>query len=167
MEKDDNAHQIDDVSIYYSELSFGVLMLIAGRMMANTLQSVATDIDLSPPQLSVLGMIERYPDLPISSYGKILHIKEATLTRYVHALETIDLIERRTSKTDRRVAKVVPTSNGVKMVSRLRKRLEACSQLIEENYGQEALGSLSDDLRTFLTLCSDMAVQTPAEAQKS
>ncbi|WP_085868749.1 MarR family winged helix-turn-helix transcriptional regulator [Pseudoruegeria aquimaris] len=111
-----------------NDISIGVLLQIAGRIMEAGLARVSEDIDLTTGQLAVLGMVCRYPELPQSEYGRILCINEATLGRYASRLETTGHITRSRNDPDGRIIRLSPTDEGKALFKLLGERLQTFSE---------------------------------------
>jgi len=96
----------------------GVSMRVAGRILTGYLERHASAINLTAGQLSVLGMVARYPDFPQNAYSEILVLNVATLCRYALALEKEGYVTRTRSEVDSRQVRLNPTPKRVRGVPR-------------------------------------------------
>jgi MarR family transcriptional regulator, organic hydroperoxide resistance regulator len=74
--------------------------------------AVASEFDLSPPQVRALGVLDPERPVPMSELADALHCDNSNITGIVDRLEAAGLAERRPSERDRRVKAVVLTEKG-------------------------------------------------------
>lgn len=132
------------------DISIGVLLQIAGRIMQTELERVSADVDLTSGQLSLLGMVCRFPDLPQSDYSKILIINEATLGRYASRLEETGNILRTRNDPDGRIQRLTPTESGQDLFALLGQRLQNFAQAYSRSAPAGNVDALHEQLVTFL-----------------
>ena len=102
--------------------------------------AVASEFDLSPPQVRALGMLDPDRPVPMSELAEALHCDNSNVTGIVDRLEDRGLVERRSATHDRRVKMLAVTERGAEVRERLAERLER---------PPDALARLSpDDQRT-------------------
>jgi len=80
---------------------------------------------LSPSLLSALSSIERRGPLTIGELCAVEQVQPPTMTRIVAGLVEAGLVTREADPSDRRVAWVRATADGVKFVHRSRRRKDA------------------------------------------
>jgi DNA-binding MarR family transcriptional regulator len=72
----------------------------------------ATRRGVTPPHLAVLLLVEANPGIKQTTLAKVLSLDRSTMVRMVDRLEQAKLIERGSSRVDRRVAPPVLTAKG-------------------------------------------------------
>jgi DNA-binding MarR family transcriptional regulator len=86
--------------------------------------AVASEFDLSPPQVRALGMLDPERPVPMSELAGALHCDNSNVTGIVDRLEDRGLVERRSASHDRRVKMLAVTPRGAELRARLAERLE-------------------------------------------
>ncbi len=134
----------------YEDIDFAVLLQIAGRMIAQHVETIGKDAGLSAGHMSVLGMIHRKPGLVQSVYGGILAINDATLGRYVDKLEDRGLVLRERCDGDRRTVRLTLTQSGLTYTLASKKRLATLRAEVTGGLGSADISILQENLVTFL-----------------
>ena len=86
--------------------------------------AVASEFDLSPPQVRALGVLDPERPVPMSELACALHCDNSNVTGIVDRLEDRGLVERRSATHDRRVKMLAVTERGADVRERLAERLE-------------------------------------------
>jgi MarR family transcriptional regulator, organic hydroperoxide resistance regulator len=86
--------------------------------------AVATEFELSPPQVRALGMLDPQRPVPMSELADALHCDNSNVTGIVDRLEDRGLVERRSASHDRRVKMLAVTERGAVVRERLAERLQ-------------------------------------------
>jgi DNA-binding MarR family transcriptional regulator len=86
--------------------------------------AVASEFDLSPPQVRALGVLDPERPVPMSELADALHCDNSNVTGIVDRLEARGLVERRAAPNDRRVKMLVVTPEGAELRRRIKERLE-------------------------------------------
>jgi DNA-binding MarR family transcriptional regulator len=86
--------------------------------------AIASEFDLSPPQVRALGVLEPGRPVPMSDLAEALHCDNSNVTGIVDRLEDRGLVERRSATHDRRVKMLAVTDRGAEVRDRLAERLE-------------------------------------------
>jgi len=86
--------------------------------------AIASEFELSPPQVRALGVLEPGRPVPMSDLAEALHCDNSNVTGIVDRLEDRGLVERRSATHDRRVKMLVVTERGAEVRERLAERLE-------------------------------------------
>src|SRR5919201_2747278 len=86
--------------------------------------AVASEFELSPPQVRALGVLEPDRPVPMSELAEALHCDNSNVTGIVDRLEDRGLVERRSATHDRRVKMLAVTTRGAEVRERLAERLE-------------------------------------------
>jgi len=106
--------------------------------------AVASEFELSPPQVMALRRLDPDSPLPMSALADALHCDNSNVTGIVDRLEDRGLVQRRPASHDRRVKMLVVTDAGAAVRRRLGERLYAAP---------EPLASLSaEDQQTLLDI---------------
>jgi len=86
--------------------------------------AVASEFDLSPPQVRALGVLDPERPVPMSELAEALHCDNSNVTGIVDRLEDRGLVERRSATHDRRVKMLAVTERGAAVREQLAERLE-------------------------------------------
>jgi DNA-binding MarR family transcriptional regulator len=86
--------------------------------------AIASEFELSPPQVRALGVLDPDRPVPMSDLAEALHCDNSNVTGIVDRLEDRGLVERRSATHDRRVKMLVVTPRGAEIRDRLAERLE-------------------------------------------
>src|SRR5919206_1611022 len=100
------------------ELMHELLLASRRRFLA-----VASEFELSPPQVRALGVLEPGRPVPMSELADALHCDNSNVTGIVDRLEDRGLVERRSASHDRRVKMLAVTERGAVVRERLAERL--------------------------------------------
>jgi DNA-binding MarR family transcriptional regulator len=113
-------------------LIFELLHLSKKRFMA-----VASEFDLSPPQVMALRQLDPDEPKPMSELAVALRCDNSNVTGIVDRLEDRGLVERRPAEHDRRVKMLIMTPRGAEIRAQLGARLgeppEPLAQLSPED----------------------------------
>jgi DNA-binding MarR family transcriptional regulator len=101
-----------------------------------------SDIGASPTQISALATVERRGPLTLGELADCEGVKPPTITAAVNRLEQQRLIERQPDPEDGRIARVVVTGEGRRLLARNRSRKTA--------FLAQRLAALEDDERARL-----------------
>jgi DNA-binding MarR family transcriptional regulator len=107
-----------------------------------------SDTGASPTQISALATIERRGPLTLGELAAHEGVQPPTVTAAVGRLEQEDLVERQPDPDDRRIARVVVTNKGRKLLARNRSRKTA--------FLAQRLAALDDDERARLAAAVDV-----------
>jgi DNA-binding MarR family transcriptional regulator len=86
--------------------------------------AVASEFELSPPQVRALGVLDPERPVPMSELADALHCDNSNVTGIVDRLEDRGLVERRSATHDRRVKMLAVTERGAEVREQLAARLE-------------------------------------------
>jgi DNA-binding MarR family transcriptional regulator len=98
---------------------FELLHVSKQRFMA-----IASEFDLSPPQVMALRHLDPAEPKPMSELAQALRCDNSNVTGIVDRLEDRGLVERRAAERDRRVKMLTITERGAEVRDRLAARLE-------------------------------------------
>ena len=100
-------------------LMFELLHHSKQRFMA-----IASEFELSPPQVMALRQLDPDEPKPMSELAAALRCDNSNVTGIVDRLEDRGLVERRPGERDRRVKMLTITERGLDVRSRLASRME-------------------------------------------
>jgi MarR family transcriptional regulator, organic hydroperoxide resistance regulator len=86
--------------------------------------AIASEFELSPPQVRALGVLDPDRPVPMSDLAEALHCDNSNVTGIVDRLEDRGLVERRSASHDRRVKMLAVTARGAEVRERLAERLQ-------------------------------------------
>jgi MarR family transcriptional regulator, organic hydroperoxide resistance regulator len=86
--------------------------------------AVASEFELSPPQVMALRLLDPEQPRPMSELADALHCDNSNVTGIVDRLEDRGLVERRLAARDRRVKMLAVTPKGAAIRARLARRLD-------------------------------------------
>src|SRR6478672_10754665 len=112
--------------------------------------AIASEFELSPPQVRALGVLEPGRPVPMSDLAEALHCDNSNVTGIVDRLEDRGLVERRAAAHDRRVKHLVVTPHGARVRARIVAALYAPPEALRA-MDPEDQRALRDLLRTALT----------------
>jgi MarR family transcriptional regulator, organic hydroperoxide resistance regulator len=92
--------------------------------------AVASEFELSPPQVRALGVLEPDRPVPMSELAEALHCDNSNVTGIVDRLEDRGLVERRSASHDRRVKMLAVTARGADVRARLAERLQEAPEAL-------------------------------------
>ena len=111
--------------------------------------AIASEFELSPPQVRALGVLDPDRPVPMSDLAEALHCDNSNVTGIVDRLEDRGLVERRSAAHDRRVKMLVVTARGAEVRDRLAERLEEAPPPLAR-LGPEDQRALRDIMRRAL-----------------
>ncbi len=81
--------------------------------------------ELSPSQLATLSSVERLGPLTLGELSNVERVKPPTMTKIVGCLEEQGLVSRTVDRSDRRVARVEATAEGLRFLKNSRRQKDA------------------------------------------
>ncbi len=100
-------------------------------------ESVTKEFGQAPRYFGLLSLIEANPGLPQGKLAEAIHLVRSSLVPIVDKLEIEGIVERRSSKGDRRLKAVWLTAKGKKVLSRLRPHVAAHEQRLTAGMSKE------------------------------
>ncbi|MFT4166779.1 MAG: MarR family transcriptional regulator [Microlunatus sp.] len=111
------------MSTYESMLQLaGELRPAVFRLARHLRQARADDEELTPSQLSAMGVLAREGELQIGELAAREQVRAPSMTRLVDHLESRGLIRRSQSPTDRRACVLELTEHGLELLEANRQR---------------------------------------------
>ena len=90
------------------------------RQLRETSQETLLPWDITPSQFRALRVLSRHGVMRLSDLSEHLHIAARSTTEVVDALESRDLVERRTDPGDRRATLIELTERGTSVLEAIR-----------------------------------------------
>lgn len=114
------------------------------------------DVDISPLHFEIMKLLDEAGTLHVAEIGEKLQIARPQMTHLIDKLVDINIVERQTETTDRRMINIVLTNTGKTTIkehdSNIRKAIkETLSCLTDED-----LEDLSDSLRKLRDILSKL-----------
>ena len=110
-----------------NELDFDLLPSLVGYNLRRAQLSVFNDFaktmgsaQITPGQFGVITLIAANPGMTQSALARAVGIERSTMVAVIDALESRGLVERRASPADRRSYALVPSSDGIALLERLK-----------------------------------------------
>jgi DNA-binding MarR family transcriptional regulator len=125
-------------------LMFELIHLSKRRFMA-----IASEFDLSPPQVMALRQLDPDEPKPMSELALALRCDNSNVTGIVDRLEDRGLVERRPGEHDRRVKMLMITERGAQVRAGLAARLDEPPEALA-NLSPEDQRALRDIMRRAL-----------------
>src|SRR5919201_5678316 len=94
--------------------------------------AVASEFELSPPQVRALRVLDPDRPVPMSELAEALHCDNSNVTGIVDRLEDRGLVERRSATHDRRVKMLVVTEEGARVREQLIARFAQAPEPLAE-----------------------------------
>lgn len=107
------------------------------------------ELGFTPQLFAALVLIDRNPALNQTDLGRVMGVNRAAAMALVNRLQSMELVERETSKTDKRSNKVRLTRRGHSRLATLVARVQAHDRRIARNLNPDELATLRDLLRRF------------------
>lgn len=107
------------------------------------------DLGFTPQLFAALVLIERNPALNQSDLGRVMGVNRAAAMALVKRLEAMKLVERRSSKDDKRSNNARLTSLGRSRLGALVEKVQAHDRRISKALSSAELATLRDLLRRF------------------
>ena len=123
---------------------FELIHLSKRRFMA-----IASEFDLSPPQVMALRQLDPDEPKPMSELALALRCDNSNVTGIVYRLEDRGLVERRPGEHDRRVKMLMITERGAQIRAGLAARLDEPPEALA-NLSPEDQRALRDIMRRAL-----------------
>ena len=81
--------------------------------------AIASEFDLSPPQMHALRALDANEPMPMSELASQMHCDNSNITGIIDRLEDRELVQRRPAEHDRRVKHLLLTERGAELRERL------------------------------------------------
>jgi MarR family transcriptional regulator, lower aerobic nicotinate degradation pathway regulator len=105
-------------------------------------ESVTKGFGQAPRYFGLLSLIEANPGLPQGKLAEAIHLVRSSLVPIIDKLEVEGIVERRSSKGDRRLKAVWLTAKGKKILTRLRPHVAAHEERLTAGISKEGRSAL-------------------------
>ena len=105
-------------------------------------ETVTKGFGQAPRYFGLLSLIEANPGLPQGKLAEAIHLVRSSLVPIIDKLEIEGIVERRSSKGDRRLKAVWLTAKGKKVLARLRPHVAAHEQRLTARMSKEDKAAL-------------------------
>lgn len=123
-------------------------------------KGMASEFGLTGPQLTILKLLESFPDLSLSTLSERIRAQNSTVTGIVDRMEREGLVRRERSKVDRRVVHIRLSEKGARLAREV--------QVEPMEIFRSALLSLSQsDLRDLLRILTKLQKQVLSRVGQS
>lgn len=106
----------------------GYLLRQAGAAYRLRMERALADLGVTPPQFSVLTMLNAYPGISNADVARLSMLTPQTVSVIVANLERSDAIARRPHSVHGRIQHIDVTADGKKMLAQCRQRVQAIEQ---------------------------------------
>lgn len=129
--------------------AWALMAQLSFRHMKPRFMAIASEFELSPPQLHALRLLDPDQPVPMSELAQALQCDNSNVTGIVDRLEDRGLVQRRPSQRDRRVKMLVLTPEGIDLRTRMVARFEEAPEALRRLSEADQL-ALRDVLRRAL-----------------
>jgi DNA-binding MarR family transcriptional regulator len=117
---------------------------------------VSMDLDISPIHFGIMKQLYEAGTLHVAELGKRLQIARSQMTHLIDKLAALELVERHTDITDRRMINIVLTDKGKTTVEAHDSRIRKAMRDTLSCFTDKELDDLSDSLRKLRDLLSKL-----------
>lgn len=128
------------------DLPLGFLLNTVGRLMAEQTAGALRPMDLDPPQLGILWLVQQWPGQTQRCYARFQRRDASTFGRYVDELERKGFLRRIKSTSDRRALALELTEAGLQLLQ----SAIPISQQVEHNFTQSLSQQQVEELKGIL-----------------
>ena len=114
------------------------------------------DVDITPLHFEILRLLEKEGRLHVAEIGEKLHVAKAQMTHLIDKLVDLEIVERHTDKTDRRMINIVLTDKGKTTLEEHDKSIRKAMKDTLSCFSDKELDDLSDSLRKLRDLLSKL-----------
>jgi DNA-binding MarR family transcriptional regulator len=114
------------------------------------------NMDISPIHFGIMQLLYEAGTLHVAEIGERLQIARPQMTRLLDKLAELEIIERRTDTTDRRMINIMLTDKGKTTFGEHDQRIRKAMREALSGYADKELDDLSDSLRKLRDLLSKL-----------
>ena len=105
------------------------------------------EVNITPLQIEILVLLEKEKILCVSEIGERLDIAKAEMTQLINKLVGLNLIERRTSESDKRTVNIALTGDGKILIRDFERQLRKAALKTLSALSNEDVEKLSSSLK--------------------
>jgi DNA-binding MarR family transcriptional regulator len=114
------------------------------------------DLDISPVHFGIMKQLQEAGTLHVAEIGERLQIARPQMTHLIDKLVDLEIVERHTDKTDRRMINIVLTDKGRTTLEEHDKSIRNAMKDTLSCFSDKELDDLSDSLRKLRDLLSKL-----------
>ena len=114
------------------------------------------DMDISPLHFEIMKLLDEAGTLHVAEIGERLRIARPQVTHLIDKLVDVDIVERQTDTTDRRMINIMLTNKGKTAVEEHDSNIRKAIKETLSNLTDEDLRDLSDSLRKLRDILSKL-----------
>ncbi|MDD4794841.1 MAG: MarR family transcriptional regulator [Dehalococcoidales bacterium] len=106
------------------------------------------NLPITPLQIEIIRLLSEAGELPITRISEGLNITKAQMTHLIDRLCEMEMVERRTGSSDRRIINIALTQKGKELIRSHDSRLRAAARETLSCLSEEELEKLSESLES-------------------
>lgn len=106
------------------------------------------NLPITPLQIEIIRLLAESGELPITRISEGLNITKAQMTHLIDRLGEMEMVERRTDTSDRRIVNIALTQKGKELICSHDLRLRAAARETLSCLSEEELKNLSASLES-------------------
>ena len=106
------------------------------------------NLPITPLQIEIIRLLAESGELPITRISEGLNITKAQMTHLIDRLCEMEMVERRTCTSDRRIINIALTQKGKELIRSHDSRLRAAARETLSCLSEEELGNLATSLES-------------------
>lgn len=137
---------------------FSIPPLIFRAIQRKLIKTTLADINanITPHHFEIIRLLEEEGTLHVAEIGERLQIARAQMTQLIDKLVDLDLVERQTDRTDRRIINITLSSHGRIILEEHKKGIMIAIRETMSNLSDEELDDLSYSLRKLRDILSKL-----------
>jgi DNA-binding MarR family transcriptional regulator len=116
----------------------GYLLRQAASAYRNRMEQALTDLDLTPPQFSVMTMLAAYPGRSNADLARLALLTPQTMSVIVANLAKAGLVQRKPHDVHGRIQQIELTDRAVALLARAKRRVYALERELREGLPEDA-----------------------------
>jgi DNA-binding MarR family transcriptional regulator len=130
--------------------------IISREIRRKLLRTALINLDISPVHFGIIKQLYEAGTLHVAEIGERLQIARPQMTHLINKLVDLEIVERHTDKTDRRMINIVLTDKGKTILEEHDKSIRKAMKDTLSCFSDKELDDLSDSLRKLRDLLSKL-----------
>jgi DNA-binding MarR family transcriptional regulator len=130
--------------------------IISREIRRKLLRTALINLDISPVHFGIMKQLYEAGTLHVAEIGERLQIARPQMTHLINKLVDLEIVERHTDKTDRRMINIVLTDKGKTILEEHDKSIRKAMKDTLSCFSDKELDDLSDSLRKLRDLLSKL-----------
>lgn len=122
-----------------------IFRIVRNKLIKTTL--IDTGADITPHQFEIIRLLMEEGTLHVAEIGQRLQIAKAQMTQLIDKLVDLNIVERKTDITDRRIINITLTSQGKTLLEEHKNSVISAVSETMSFLTEKELEDLSDSLR--------------------